>query len=205
MRWVKWPAQNTPIKHQQNENQTNIGSSQTVLTSSLAAWRWWWCIFPHVCNYLSTVILKTAVEPSSGSGSLHRFHNQTLIPCLLTHCTTGRGKSNWLYSLNSGIMGDQTEMGQQKTTCTRLPLNQLKLVNILHICILTFLYLSVYQELEKQHKIVKSNIQHSSYLLSREWKLSAHRSINKLQVTAHLWTKYDNTWLHSCQSKAVFN
>lgn len=151
MRWGKWPAQNTPMKHSQDENSPPKFKHDVYFHMHVNIWA-----------------LKRAGEPSSGPGSLHRFHIQTLIPCLLTHCTTGRVESSWLCSLNRGIMGDQTDIGQQKTTCTRRALNQRKLVHVLHICILTFLYLSIYQELEKQHKIVKSNIRHSSYLLSRE-------------------------------------
>lgn len=197
MKWEKWPAKNTAMKHQQDPNpptNSNIGSFQTVPTASPATWRWF--IFPYACKYLSTVTLKRAGEPcigteattefSSGPGSLHRFHIHTLIPFLLTHCTTGCVKSSWLYSLNRGITGDQTEIGQHKTTRTRLASNQWKLVIALLICILTFLYFSIYQELEKQHKICTSNIRNSSYLFNREVNFKHTEVLITLQMRAHL-------------------
>lgn len=131
---------------------SNIGSFQTVPTSTPPAWRW--CKFPYACKYLSTVTLKRAGEPcigtkattvfSCGSGSQHRFHIPTLIPCLLTHCTTGCVKSSWLCSLNRGIIADQTEIGQQKTTCTRLkPVEAVRYCSAyVHPDISVFLHLS---------------------------------------------------------------
>lgn len=110
-----------------------------------------------------------------------RFHIQTLIPCLLTHCTTGCVKSSCLYTLNRGITEDQTDISQQKTTCAGLVSNQRKLPFALRRDV------SVYNE--KQYKISKSHTSQSSYLFNLEVNYRPTWVLITPQTTVHHRTK----------------
>lgn len=115
------------IKHQQDQRLALDCSTlkhcfiQPAPTPSAAAWTW--CISQFVCERLHTETLKKQMSTERwmeqtraswcGSGSPHRFHIQTLIPCLLTHHTTGHVNSSCLYRLNRGITEDQTHQSAQ--------------------------------------------------------------------------------------------